>query len=74
MCRSSARGCTVIPGAPASRHVVTASVTLGTFPPRELRRVAILLTLTDRLMDMAAYAMVVLTASAISSAHACTVA
>src|SRR6186997_2468681 len=72
--RSSARGCTVIPGAPASRHVVTASVTLGTFPPRELRRVAILLTLTDRLMDMAAYAMVVLTASAISSAHACTVA
>src|SRR6187401_1000798 len=52
ICRSSARGCTVIPGAPASRHVVTASVTLGTFPPRELRRVAILLTLTDRLMGM----------------------
>src|SRR4051812_25838463 len=48
MCRWSSRGCTVIPGAPAARHVSTASGTLGTSPPRELRSVATLLTLTDR--------------------------
>ena len=45
--RSSARGCTVMPGAPAARHVSTASITLGIAPPRELRSVATLLTLTD---------------------------
>src|SRR6187402_454212 len=50
MWRSSARGCTVIPGAPASRHVTTAAVTLGTRPPREFRSVATLLTLTERLI------------------------
>src|SRR5579872_18779 len=44
--RRSARGCTVMPGAPAARHVRTASITLGTFPPREFRSVATLFTLT----------------------------
>jgi hypothetical protein len=39
----------VIPGAPASIHVRTASMTDGIDPPRELRTVAILLTLTDNL-------------------------
>src|SRR5262245_57822297 len=37
-----------MPGAPACRHVSTARVTLGSSPPRELRSVATLLTLTDR--------------------------
>src|SRR5580765_4764806 len=45
--RRSARGCTVMPGAPAPMHVSTASTTLGSRPPRELRKVAILLTLTE---------------------------
>ncbi len=36
-----------MPGAPAATHVSTASSTLGTAPPRELRSVATLLTLTD---------------------------
>ena len=49
MCRASARGCTVIPGAPASMHVRTASMTDGSWPPRELRTVATLFTLTDEL-------------------------
>src|SRR6476660_1768885 len=48
MCRASARGCTVIPGAPASTHTPTASMTDGIRPPRELRTVATLLTFTDR--------------------------
>ncbi len=47
MCRASARGWTVMPGAPAATQVRTASSTDGTRPPRELRTVAILLTLTD---------------------------
>ena len=41
--------CTLVPvkpGAPASTHTCTASSTLGSSPPRELRIVAILLTLT----------------------------
>ena len=46
MCRASARGCTVIPGTPAATHTRTASITLGSVPPRELRSVATLLTLT----------------------------
>ena len=50
ICRSSSRGCTVMPGAPASRQISTARGTLGTLPPRELRSVAILLTLTERLI------------------------
>src|SRR5712691_1638849 len=49
MCRASARGCTVIPGDPASTQTCTASITEGVRPPRELRTVAILLTLTDSL-------------------------
>ncbi len=36
-----------MPGAPASRHTSTASVTLGITPPREFRSVATLLTLTE---------------------------
>src|SRR5216117_3855316 len=47
MCRASARGCTVIPGAPDSTQILTASSTDGTDPPRELRTVATLLTLTE---------------------------
>src|SRR3954451_2493178 len=35
-----------MPGAPASTHTRTASSTLGTAPPRELRSVATLFTLT----------------------------
>ena len=46
MCRASARGCTVIPAAPAFSTTSTASRTLGIWPPRELRSVATLLTLT----------------------------
>ena len=52
MCRASARGCTVIPGAPASMHVRTASITDGIRPPRELRTVATLLTLTESLITV----------------------
>ena len=37
----------MIPGAPASRHVSTARVTLGTAPPLEFLKVATLLTFTD---------------------------
>src|SRR5262249_21653328 len=47
MCRSSARGCTVMPGAPASTQTFAASSTDGSRPPRELRSVATLLMLTD---------------------------
>src|SRR5689334_16899912 len=36
-----------MPGAPAPRQTLTASMTDGTDPPRELRTVAILLTLTE---------------------------
>jgi hypothetical protein len=36
----------VIPGDPAATHTRVASTTLGTLPPRELRSVATLLTLT----------------------------
>jgi len=46
--RWSARGCTVIPPAPARTHACTASTTLGDVPPRELRTVATLLTFTLR--------------------------
>src|SRR5687767_2847983 len=46
MCRASGRGCTVIPCAPASRHVSAACTTSGSVPPRELRSTATLLTLT----------------------------
>src|ERR671912_633846 len=49
MCRSSARGWTVMPGEPASMHTRTASITEGMRPPRELRTVATLLTLTESL-------------------------
>ena len=59
-----------MPGAPASRQVSTASMTLGIVPPRELRSVAILLTLTLQ----SNHARVNRTASATSSAQACTVA
>ena len=38
-----------MPGAPASTQTRTASSTLGTVPPRELRSVATLLTLTESL-------------------------
>src|SRR5262245_17408001 len=37
-----------MPGAPASTQTRTASQTDGTWPPREFRTVATLLTLTDR--------------------------
>src|SRR6266576_1031685 len=37
-----------MPGAPAATHAPTASMTLGVRPPRELRSVATLLTLTLR--------------------------
>src|SRR5437773_6227317 len=47
MCRASARGCTVISGAPESTQILTASSTDGTDPPREFRTVATLLTLTE---------------------------
>src|SRR6185503_5764573 len=47
MCRRSARGWTVIPGAPASTQTRTASRTSGEWPPREFLSVATLLTLTD---------------------------
>src|ERR1700691_4608914 len=48
MCRASGRGCTVIPWHPAAMQVRAASTTLGIFPPRAFRSVAILLTLTLR--------------------------
>src|SRR3954464_7377813 len=48
MWRRSARGCTVMPGAPAARHTSTASSRSGSRPPREFRSVATLLTLTLR--------------------------
>ena len=48
MCRSSARGCTVMPGAPASSTPAPPRARTATLPPRELRSVATLLTLTDR--------------------------
>src|SRR5471030_1196408 len=48
MCRRSARGWTVIPGVPAATQTSTASSTLGASPPRELRSVATLFTLTER--------------------------
>src|SRR5215831_5712906 len=48
MCRRSARGCTVMPGAPAAIQTSTASSTLGTLPPREFLSVATLLTFTER--------------------------
>jgi hypothetical protein len=35
-----------MPGTPARMHTSTASITLGTLPPRVLRTVATLLTLT----------------------------
>ena len=60
MCRASGRGWTVIPRAPASTHTRAASTTLGMprAPPswtvREFRRVAILLTLTERRVTWAA--------------------
>jgi len=47
VCLASARGCTVIPAAPAFSTTRTASITLGIWPPRELRSVATLLTLTE---------------------------
>src|SRR5690242_15593894 len=47
MWRRSARGCTVIPGAPAAMQTSTASRTFGSRPPRELRSVATLFTLTE---------------------------
>src|SRR5262245_31879560 len=47
MCRSSARGWIVMPGAPAATHTRTASTTDGTAPPREFRSVATLLTFTE---------------------------
>ena len=76
MCRASARGCTVMPGAPASTIVRTASRTLGT---RAAARVAQSGDLVDvdaeadhgsnvREAD-AAYARCVRTAAAISSAQ-----
>ena len=46
MWRWSSRGWIVIPGAPAATQTSTASTTLGTSPPRALRTVATLLTLT----------------------------
>ena len=47
MWRSSGRGCTVMPSAPASRHSVAARRTLGMPRCRVLRSSATLLTLTD---------------------------
>ncbi len=74
MCRSSARGWTVMPGTPASTHTLTASSTDGTVPPRELRTVATLLTLTESFVAVLRFytwaTRCCLTASAISSAHA----
>src|SRR5438105_13173870 len=37
-----------MPAAPARRHACTASSTFGSRPPREFRRVATLLTFTER--------------------------
>src|SRR5882672_11080551 len=48
MCRRSARGWTVMPGAPAAMQTSTASIRFGSRPPRELRSVATLLTFTER--------------------------
>src|SRR3989442_714355 len=48
MWRRSARGGTVMPGAPAATHTSAASTTLGTHPPREFRSVATLLMLMER--------------------------
>ena len=48
MWRSSSRGCTVMPCAPAATQVSTAVSTSGISPPREFRSVAILFTLTLR--------------------------
>src|SRR5262245_6691396 len=39
-----------MPGTPAARQTLTASITLGNSPPRELRRVATLLTFTESLI------------------------
>ena len=50
MWRRSARGCTVIPGAPAAMQTSTAASTLGVCPPRALRSVATLFTLTLNLI------------------------
>ncbi|MNR39669.1 hypothetical protein D3C85_1578950 [compost metagenome] len=47
MWRSSGLGCTVIPFAPKRSQARAAANTFGLFPPRELRRVAILLMFTD---------------------------
>ena len=70
MCRASARGWTVMPGAPAAMQTSTASRTLGTSPPRELRSVATLLTLTLRRGGTIGYPRCSFTAPAISEAHA----
>src|SRR4029078_3498809 len=47
MCRSSARGWMVMPGAPALMQTRIASVGEGSEPPRELRSGATLLMFTD---------------------------
>ena len=54
MCLKSARGCTVIPDAPAERHASTASITDGASSPLEFRTVATLLTLTESLITNSA--------------------
>jgi hypothetical protein len=53
MCRSSGRGWTVMPCAPASTQVCATRSTSGTLPPRALRSVAALLTLTLRRITLA---------------------
>ena len=69
MWRRSARGCTVMPGAPAATQTSTASSTLGSRPPRELRSVATLLTLTDsRIMTFKARSAIGSSTSALSGA------
>ena len=50
ICLSSGRGWTVMPWAPKRSQSLATCIRSGLLPPRELRRVAILLMLTDSLV------------------------
>src|SRR6476661_9562952 len=54
MCRSSGRGCTVIPSAPKRCASTAAFTTSGLLPPRLLRSVASLLILTESFVGIEA--------------------
>ena len=56
MCRSSGRGCTVIPCAPKASQSFAVFNTLGILPPLALRSVAILLMFTLKFVIVLFYA------------------